>query len=335
MTPFKTKIHSVGTHLPKQVIKSDDIFKEIKSEQQYNIPTDWMSKNMGIVERRVAPDSAQPSELAIPAAEKAIKNSNIDKKDIDAVIFCGIERDRPEPATAHTIADELNINASIAFDVANACFGFIDGMNIAAKFINSGTAKYALVVTGEVPTKILKTVVKNLKKGMDQASAKNLIGALSVGDAGGAVLMGRSDDSSGFELFRTFSQSQHTKKCYYQFDENGVFDGQMRMANLAALMIRNHSQLIQNTLDQLGWNEFDWMLSHQIGQRPFDKISELKGINPKRMIKTFDKLGNVASATFPINFHKLSKNGKVKPGERIGGCFAGSGIVIGQFGYSF
>lgn len=53
------------------------------------------------------------------------------------------------------------------------------------------------------------------------------------------------------------------------------------------------------------------------------------------MIKTFDKLGNIASATFPINFNRLPKNVKLRTGDKISGCFAGFGVVIGQFGYIF
>ena len=62
----KTKIHSTGIYLPSEIVKSDDIFSEIKSETQYGIATNWMSEKMGIVERRVAPSDAKPSDLAIP-----------------------------------------------------------------------------------------------------------------------------------------------------------------------------------------------------------------------------------------------------------------------------
>ena len=241
----KTKILSAGTFLPKQVVKSDDLLMEIKSESQYNIPFNWLSQDMGIIERRMADGNAKPSDLAIPAALDAMENGNIDPSTIDMVIFCGIERDLPEPATAHTIADALGLNAPYTFDVANACFGFVDGMSIASNFIQAGSIRKALIVTGEVPTKVLKTVMQGLKKGVSKEAVKKLIGVLSVGDAGGAVVLGESEDAtSGFDLFNSVSASEHTKKCYYKFDENGEFDGQMQMAHLAALMINTHSCLL-------------------------------------------------------------------------------------------
>ena len=109
----------------------------------------------------------------------------------------------------------------------------------------------------------------------------------------------------------------------------------MEMAWLSALMYKEHKHLINGTMNKLGWPNFDWVLSHQIGKRPFDKISTLKGVTLSKMIKTYDFLGNVASATFPVSFYNLCKSDKVETGDRIGGFFAGSGIVVGQFGYTF
>jgi len=305
----RAKIYSTGIHLPSEVVKSDDLFAEINSETQYGIATNWMSEKMGIIERRVAP----------------------------SVIFCGIERDQPEPATAHIIQDKLGINARYAFDIANACFGFIDAMQVATNYIACGIIRHALIVTGEVPTKVMHAMMDTLKKGVDIKTAKNIIGALSVGDAGGAVIMGAAENTekSGFKLFNTISHSDFAEKCRYNHNKDGSIDGQMLMGQLAGAFIRCHNKLIDKTLDTLGWESFDWMLSHQIGQRPFDKISNMNGVKPNKMVKTLDKLGNITSATFPVNFEQLIESNEIKTGDRIGGCFAGSGIVIGQFGYVY
>ncbi|MFT6408656.1 MAG: 3-oxoacyl-[acyl-carrier-protein] synthase-3 [Arenicella sp.] len=334
----KAKIFSTGVHLPSQVVKSVDLLEEIRSECLYGIDKNWMSETMGIEERRMAPDAAKPSDLAIPAARDALRKiPEIDTQHIDLVIFCGIERDQPEPATAHTIQNALGLNARYAYDVANACYGFIDAMHIATNYIECGIVRYALVVTGEVPTRVLKAAVEVLKSGVDVKTARNIIGALSVGDAGGAAILGVADnnDSSGFELFNTISVSSHVDKCIYKQRQDGSIEGHMIMGQLAGMFIRNHHKLIDDTLNQLGWKDFDWMLSHQIGKRPFDKLSNMNGVTPNKMIKTLDKLGNITSATFPVNFNKLVEEQHVRSGDKIGGCFAGSGFVVGQFGYTF
>lgn len=333
-----TKIMSVGTHLPEQRVLSDHIFEEIDTERLYGIPTDWMSSKMGIIERRMSPEGSNPSDLAIPAAREAIESLDTLNPDlIDLVIFCGIERDHPEPATAHRIQDSLGLKARHAFDVANACFGFMDAIEIANNYILSGSAKYALVVTGEVPSRLLKAALNHLKKGVPLKEARNILGALSVGDAGGAVILGPTDAASndGFNLFNVCADSRHIDKCIYTVNQDGSFGGQMLMGPISNAIVRHHENLIDDTLAKLGWDHFDWMLTHQMGQKPFDRLSMLPGVDPSRMVKTFDKLGNITSATFPVNFHKLVNSGKVKSGDRIGGCFAGSGLAIGQIGYTY
>lgn len=331
----KAKIISTGIYLPNQVVSSISLLEEIHSEEQYGIEARWMDDVMGIEERRMADSGTLPSELAIPAAEQALETINEQQRnEIDLVIFCGIERDQPEPATAHTIQNKLGINARYAFDVANACFGFVEAMQIATMYIECGIVKYALITTGEVPSKVAREAVSVLKKGVDIETARNIIGALSVGDAGGAVIMGPSK-KSGFEVFNTISLSKHVNNCMYRQKEDGSLDGQMIMGKLASAFIRCHNGLIKDTLDQLGWDSFDWLLSHQIGRKPFERLAKMKGVESSKMIKTIDKYGNVTTATFPLNFDKLIKQGEVEPGDRIGGCFAGSGIVIGQLGYTF
>ena len=164
----KAKIYSTGVYLPSQIVKSSDLFEEIKSDSLYGIDKNWMSDTMGIEERRMAPDSAKPSDLAIPAAQQALeKAGDIDPQHIDLVIFCGIERDQPEPATAHTIQNALGLNARYAYDISNACYGFIDAMHIATNYIECGIVRYALIVTGEVPTRVMKAAIDVLKSGVD------------------------------------------------------------------------------------------------------------------------------------------------------------------------
>lgn len=334
----KVKINSVGTYLPEEIVRSDHLMAEIDSLNKYDIPIDWLSNVMGIEERRVAPESAKPSDLAIPAAREAIeKCPGLAPEDIDLVIFCGIERDQPEPATAHTIQHALGLRANHAFDMANACFGFIDALEVASNFIKCGIVKHALVVTGEVPSRVLRAAVEVLKEGVDIKTARNVLGALSVGDAGGAAVIGATDvyDVSGFELFNTNCHSSFVENCIYKKGEDGKIEGQMVMGKMAGAFIKYNNQLIDETLGKLGWDSFDWMLSHQIGKKPFERLSAMNGVNPNHMIKTFDKLGNITSATFPVNFQKLCDEYQVTTGDRIGGCFAGSGLAIGQFGYTF
>lgn len=336
ITP-KIRILSVGSFLPSNIIKSDDLLDEIKSETQYNIERTWMSEKVGIVERRASALDALPSDIALPAAQEALDNcEDLDPDDINLVIFCGIERDQPEPATAHRINHSLGLKARHCFDLANACYGFMEAMQTASMYIKCGETRKALIVTGEVSTHVMRKVVDELKGGLDLREARKKLGALTVGDAGGAVIMGASYgyDSPGFELFNTTVDSSHGDKCIYRHNKRGGISGQMLMGPISKAVVSMQKGLFADTMSRLGWEKADWVISHQMGKPPFDKIQEMSGVEEQRMVKTYPFLGNITSATFAVNYHNLMKNGNVTPGDRILGCFAGSGLAIGQLGYT-
>lgn len=108
--------------------------------------------------------------------------------DINTVVFCGIERGHPKPTTAHVIQHALGLKANYVFDISNACFGFLDGLRITSTYITSGLIKQALIVTGEVSSALLWEFTHQLKKGMSLEDTRLRIGALTVGDTGGAML---------------------------------------------------------------------------------------------------------------------------------------------------
>lgn len=332
---IKSHIVGIGTYLPKQRVTSDSLMQEIGSERQYGRPHDWMSVSMGIMERRMATMEQTPSDLAIEAAKDALNCSpNCNPNDIDAVIFCGIERDRPEPATAHLIQRQLGLNAAHAFDVANACFGFFDGVKLASNLIENGAINYALVLTGEVTTKMARAVAAQLKKGVSKEQARHMWGMLSVGDAGGAMILGPSENpDTGFVKFHQTSRSQHANLCHYNWNKDGTVEAHMNMAQIVTRGLKLNKQIYHETLDQLGWSNVEWAIAHQTGRTTFKQAIELHGIGKDKIVKTYPKLGNITTATLPMSFKKLMVSDNLIKGDRIGGLFAGSGLVAGQFGY--
>ena len=329
------QINSIGIHLPEQKVTSKELFSEFHSESYYGIDTDWMERTTGIIERRVCAPDALPSGLAIEAAKQAVAEMSPAQLDaIDMVIFCGIERDNPEPATAHKVQRAIGVKANYVFDLSNACFGFIEGMTVASKFIATGDVSSALIVTGEIPSRVMRFVVDRLKSGKAQTEFNQLVGALTVGDAGGAVVLGPScNNSTGFRAFNSRVDSRFVDQCEYSHTPDGGYEGHMHMARIVARGVSMHKNMLADTLSKLNWNGFDWLLSHQTGKKSFERFSQLNNIDATRMVKTYDTLGNIATATFPIAFDKLMRSGLVNPGDRIGGCFAGSGLATGQFGY--
>jgi 3-oxoacyl-[acyl-carrier-protein] synthase III len=329
-----TKILGSGTYLPKHIVTSEDIFNSFSSESKYGIPSDWMIEKMGIIERRMCSANCRPSDLAIPAAKKAIESyQGINIDHIDAVIFCGIERDQPEPATAHEIQRKLGLSAKYAFDVGNACFGFFDGLRIASSLIQSSAARLVLVVTGEVPTKLTTKVVDQLNKGISRKEMADKLGFLSVGDAGAAMIVGQSGDAglTGFTSFDAQTLSSENDLCYYDQKPNSEFTASMKMARIVSKTLKLQSQINDRAQRSCSWQNPKFLLTHQVGKKAFYEVVK-KGIVPEeRMIKSYDYFGNVTSATIGLNYQQLVDSAATKEGDVVHGYYSGSGIVAGHW----
>lgn len=333
----QSEVIKTGAYLPKQSLSSVDLMQEIQTERKYGLPHDWMTKDMGILSRRISRPDQMPSELACHAARQCLDGlSKAEIDEIDAVIFCGIERDRPEPSTAHTIQNSLGLKANHVFDVANACFGFFEGVKLASALIASHAIRSALVTTGEISTRVALKVADMLKNGMRPEQAKHLWGMLSVGDAGGAMLLAPpSNPHRGFVDFRQRSASQYAQLCHYSWSQKGDLEAHMNMAQIVGRGLKLNKEVYQESIDRLGWHSFDWMIAHQTGKTSHQHAERLSDSKDGRVIKTFPKLGNITTATLPVSFKKLLASDSLNRGDKIGGLFAGSGLVAGQFAYQF
>jgi len=327
---LKSHIYSVGSELAKNAVLTRDILAEAKLDD-----VDLVEKSLGIKEVRQAPMNTQPSALAIPAAERALNESGLQYHQIDAVIYCGIERDCPEPATAHIIASALGLTPSICFDVANACHGFTSGMQVANSFIRSGDIEHVLIVTAEISSKVTHQVTQMFKTGvLQQEDIKTHIGAMTVGDAGGAMVLGPSEDGRGINHIRCGSLSRHHALCSYSNNEYGNLSFNMDMGRISAVTLKLVKDLIGPTYEDLNWcpDDVDLFIPHQVGERPFLKVLEIVGVTQDKSIATFPKLGNLASATLPVCYDRMKDQGRLLPGSKMLMASSGSGIVASFVG---
>ncbi len=329
-----TKIVSMGHYLPPQRVKSSDLMEEFDSERRFGIRPRYLSALVGVDECRYVADDTPPSTLAIDASIDALQRGDINPADIDYVIYCGIERDWQEPATAHRVQAEIGAYNAACFDVTNACHGFMNGLAIADAFIGTGGAETCLVCTGEVGSKAAKDVLRSLQENSyTKDDLRLVIGALTLGDAGAAMIVQRSNDGAGFQKFRFSSAGQHAKLCYYNRSSDGTWDGEMHMENICLEVVAWHKQAISQTYERLGWQPSDVkaLFAHQAGARPHKRICQLADIDISRAPDTLRELGNIASATIPVSMCLNPPNN----GDNVLVLSSGSGLSIGQTGLVF
>lgn len=326
-----TRIAGIGAFLPEQRISTDELMHEVNC-RRFRIPEDYISRYIGIIEKRVASPDLAPSDLAVLASEVALKNAGINANEIDLIIYAGITRDFEEPATAHNVQNKLGATKAVCMDVSNACIGFMTGLWMADKFMANGGAESVLICTGEMQSRTVNEFKKTLSETTDKEQFKKVFGVLTVGDAGGAIILQRKESHNGLQWIKFKSEGTHSHLCTCERTPEGV-RGQMIMQDINTETLNLQRTMIKNTYQKLGWDSQDVskVYSHQIGKRTHQQISEIVGVPLEKWITTYPSYGNLTSATFPVCMH-LEKPLKE---EKILLLGAGSGISVCQGGLIF
>ncbi|WP_148665562.1 3-oxoacyl-ACP synthase III family protein [Sulfurifustis variabilis] len=328
-----SRIISTGMYLPPERLSSRELMEMFRSRERFGLPYEWLERTTGIRERRFAPPDFKSSEMAVAAAREALELGEVSPSQIDAIIYCGVLRDHVEPATAHVVQDKIGARNAIAFDVSNACLGFMNGMHLMDALIATGQARRGLVVTGERGNHYIRKALRVLAELPDNGDFSDLAAALTLGDAGAAAVMGpKLDPETGIKGFVVQSQGQHNGLCVC--GDNGE---DTHLVTKITEIVRETTRLVGPLYqalmhEHLGWqpSELSRYIPHQVGLRSVRKHAEVAQVPLEIIPITVDYLGNIISATIPVNISLLMKDKKLTNGERIYLSGTGSGISIAQ-----
>ena len=90
----KVKIIGTGSYVPEKIYTNKYLETIVDTNDE------WVQKNLGIKERRIAGENEATSDLAWRAGYNAILDSGLNKDDIDLIIIATSTPDRLAPSTA-------------------------------------------------------------------------------------------------------------------------------------------------------------------------------------------------------------------------------------------
>jgi len=333
-----TQILGLGIFEPAQRVSSRELLQSIDAKGRWGLPDSWLERTLGVRERRIAEEGTPPSQLALPAAKEALDTAELAASELELCIFTGMARDAIEPATAHILSAKLGAKNAVCIDMTNACHGFMNGIHYADTLIRTGQVKNALVATGETNWRIAESALSLLENCRNKDDFLYLIGALSLGDAGAALVLGPTPQPDrGFIGFTLEGRSEHYDLCVCRENAGGEtpFSGHMDMIKICEEHVAIHASLFPQFITKLQWRSenIDRFVHHQVGRRVFKMHANYSGIPLDRMTNSFDLNGNITTATVPFNLYKLKEQKQVRDGLNTFVAGAGSGLSVSQGGY--
>ena len=315
-------ITGLGTHVPERVVTNDDLAKLVDTSDE------WIVSRTGIRERRFAADGEALSDIALPAAQKALAQARLTPHDIDLLIVATVTADMQFPSTAAILADALGSSDAAAYDLAAGCTGFMYGIAQAYGMVESGLSRRSLVVGGDVLSKLMNFADRST--------------CVLFGDGAGAAVVERvpEDGFLGFELgaygaggkdlhlpaggsrMPTTAETVASGAHYVHMNGREVF-------KFATRVLVSSAQAVLAQCD-LSVEDVDVYVPHQANVRIIDHAAAKLGIPMEKVIVNVDRYGNTSSASIPLALADAVGSGRLKEGETVLMTGMGAGLTWGS-----
>jgi len=313
-------ITAMAAAVPSRIVenlKYTDFFPEDQVKE--------VVEKVGIYERRFADEQTCSSDLCFAAAQKLILDNNIDREEIDLLVFISQTQDYRMPATSVTLQHRLGLKSScIAFDVNLGCSAFIYGMSIVYGMMQTGNIRKALILDGETRSKVYGP--------RDRRSAfifgdGGVAALVEANEKFGETVLSLNSDGSRADLimikaggYRHMSTAETLKE--HVVDEYGNMrsdeQGYMRGGDVFSFVIREIPKDIKNTLEFAGKtiDDLDYIVFHQANNFINSYIAKKMKLDVKKIPHTIEKYGNTSSVSVPLTIVS-ELGGKLNGNKRI------------------
>jgi len=321
MQKIRAAITGVQGYVPDYILTN----KELETMVETN--DEWIVSRTGVKERRILKGENQGvSVMAVEAVKGLLAKTKTKAEDIELIICSTVTPDLVFPATANIVADKIGAKNAFGFDLSAACSGFLYGLSVGAKFIESGSYKKVIVIGADKMSAIVDYT--------DRATC------IIFGDGAGAVLLEPTTDGTGIydEVLRSDGSGEeflHMKaggsrkpataqtvanREHFAYQEGAtVFKFAVtNMADSAAeIMRRNH----------LSGDDVAWLVPHQANKRIIDATARRMGLSDEKVMLNIEKYGNTTAATIPLCLWDYEK--RLKKGDKIVLAAFGGGFTWG------
>ena len=298
-------ITALAACVPKQVIDNFHYDLDIWPEEEVRKVVD----KVGVFERRFADEKTCSSDLCYAAAERLFEDNQVDRKEIDLLVFLSQTPDYRMPATSILLQDRLGLPMStMAFDISLGCSGFISALSIVYAMMQNHGFRKALLLDGETRSKVY--------------SRKDRREAFIFGDAGVAALIERdekfgtshfsinSDGSRGNLImipgggYRNMSSVETLREKVVdeygniRTDEQGYMNG----ADVFNFVIVEVPKDIKRLMEVAGEDlqSMDYYVFHQANAFINNHIAKKLKLDLEKIPWTIQKYGNTSSVSVPL-----------------------------------
>ncbi|MDD2299266.1 MAG: ketoacyl-ACP synthase III [Fermentimonas sp.] len=297
------QINGISSCVPKAVVKNDRNQLDLPQEE-----IDKLVNSIGIKEKRVADLDVTAADLCYKAGDKLLNELNINRDEVDAVIFMTQTPDYLMPANAPILQHRLGLKKdAICFDMGLACSGYVYALFVASSILQNPAINNVLLLDGETASKF--------------TSKKDYVNYPLYGDAGTATLIGKGSiqntsyfslytDGSGYDAVMIESGGYRNPISIQGLEElprdsgnygrsNDVYMDGLKVFNFTMKevpkSVKKTLEFAETTIDAI-----DYFVFHQSNKFMTDFFAKKLKIPLDKMLYSIQKFGNTSSASIPL-----------------------------------
>ncbi len=313
---LNVSITGLGCKVPDRVVTNEDLTQYVDTTDQ------WIRERTGIRERRMASEEEALSDLALPACRDALAQAGVEGKDVDLLIVATVTPDMAFPSTGAILADQLGAVDAAAYDLSAGCTGFMYALAQAYGMLAAGLAERALVVGGDVLSRIL-----------DWTDRSTLV---LFGDGVGAVVL-EAVPERGFLGFELGADGGGGESLWLPGSGSRIFDESERFVKMNGREVYKFATriLVQSAEDVLRRcgvtiGDVDVYVPHQANIRIIDHATKKLGVPSERVVINVDRYGNTSSGSIPLALADAAQDGRLRPGKLVLMTGMGAGLTWGS-----
>ena len=285
----------------------------------------------GITERGFWDRGTLVHDVAARAGRLALDAAGIDPSRVGVLISTSVSRDYLEPSAASLVHGALGLDASCSsFDLANACLGFLNGIEVAGRMIYAGAVDYALIVDGESAGDIVDSTLRKLvQPGTTSQDFWDNFATLTLGSASVAMVLGHERNTrTGHRVVGSVSMSDTSNNRLCLGTSEGMVTDSTRLLKAGVALASRTWARATEVLPRWSPDTIDHFVLHQVGKSHLAAICQALRVPQDRCHLTFPTWGNVGPAAVPLTLAMADEAGRLASGEHIALMGIGSGLNV-------
>jgi 3-oxoacyl-[acyl-carrier-protein] synthase III len=302
----RATILGTGMCVPERVIDNGYFSRELGVETT----SEWIESRIGIVERYWATDESS-TDLAVAAARSALQGAGLSPGEIDVIVVATSTPDYTMPSTACLVQGRLGAERALAFDLVNACAGYVYAFDAATRYVQSGEFQTALVIGVDRGSRLVDPRDRNTSVFFGDGA-----GAAVISSHGrGRVLASKLHSQGTVDPLAVPVGGQMTMdgKAIWKFATEVLPASVRELCNAAGVAV----------------DDIKLLVPHQANRNILAASAEKLGLPFDRVAVNIDRYGNTLAASIPIALDEALAAARMGEGDIVALVGFGAGLAWG------